>query len=1831
MKTKKNFLKKLAAVTLGFVMTLGVGAAGYAASASGAEAAGAGTDVLFAKGFAGNTNNSFSASGTDYSAVANSTNISGVTYALRVFNGSTGAVRGNQGTASNNFSARNTSTQTGYYISSVSLTVSGGTLDGSTSGRSVVYFKSTAIDPGNISGTQVVASPKSSGQATLTWTNNDTTCGYFCLYNLKTSGTALSAAAGTALQVTWSKASTKLDKPTSLEAVQASDSTDVTLSWGIVTGAVSYKVVVDNSSAYTYTGITGTSKVVTGLTAGDHSFTVQAIASSSDSNSDVSDPYDFSITQIITDWAFKELQFAAGTGQTTYTQDAEFNKTGYSVTLVEHSNTAGEDRSTPISAEDWTASGFDSSEVGTCDVYAQYSYKGVVKTSGNSVTCTITEKPLEATYIFDSGTFAKEFATWGTSYSDHGPYEGIDDCDGDYDATITFHKASKQSSSTMPTFATKTASGSWYKVLDFSFTDTKYYISTIEINYVQYSTKTPDVALFNGNSATGTPLDSGTLGTKNTLTASNLNTTTFCLGYCDKSSSNVQGQLKNIKVGLVKKAVDYNYTFDNNGGSGIMTGGTQQTSSFTLPQCTFTAPENYVFNAWALNSKTADPKAPGDEIELEEGDNTIYALWRLDKTLTSVTISGILTKTSYSTLDSWSRAGLTATANYSDETHEDVTDSAIWAFSPEAPSYGVESVTITATYGEKSDSETYTVSVNKAKLATPEPSYSNKKIVWDDVEHAVSYKGRVGTTGDFVDVTSPYDVSQYSGDGQFTFYLKAVGDDIYADSDVTSVNFEVPAIVYYQLVTSTSDLVAGSNYIFGNVTSGSGKFMSTEVNANNRRSTSEFTVSNDGKVDFDTTMMKVVLGGSEGAWTFKTLNYGNSTEEKDNGYLQAKNTTSGTDNHLLVGNYATGYADFDVSFKDNGVLIAEANTGARRFIRYNGGIYSCYTANDSQADAYLFKEVSTAKTVAISVDSLDGFVDADDSTVKVTCGNFTPTGITFAYADGGTKTSEHEASSDIASVSAALSGSIYTLTVDFKAPGSTNVKIDVSGANNLPSLYLDINAFAVPDSVKVGGGTGISEQEIQYVSEGTQKYVGPGVTVYDASGNAISGAEWKREILEGSDNCVALSGDTRVTAIGEGDATVRYTAVVNGTEFNDVYKDVIFHCIKDYIETVTDIEFEDVIVATQGDVIGNHIDLDDIFKSATGTTHFGTTNQDIDYSEFSFSYNENREGAVKEFTFDATITEDTEETVYVFHDVDTKFKESFTAYVEAAEILVTGIEFNNEEFIEEDEGLYSAEIVRNSEIELDASVIPDNTTEVKTISFSMSQDEGGDASLNGNILNVGSVVGNKIEITATADANPEVVALVYITVTRESQTVHIVESESVTWTKITDPSTLKAGDVVILTGVKADKTYAAGTYNSGNNVPAITDALTVTDSQVTAGVTDEMIYTLEAGTVSGSVAFKDSAGKYLYAAASGSNNMKSQDSIDKNASFTLNSNGTVIATESSNRNYMRYNNSSTSNLFSCYASTSEVGTLVTFYKRSGGTVEDDLAVSDSLFNAVVSANNIIESGEMTSAKWTQIAGLLSSFTSSSDEERILKSGVSVASGNEVEQFLFNYDILVAQGYNNFLHRADVQTYTITIDYDYDGKKDYITYSAGEYKLPTAERKGYELSCWEVNGEQKLPGSTITISGDTTIKAVWLKAMSFTNDIGFKFTGLKMEKFQLVFNGSAPEGAVSYGFLYTTTADFDLKSVDIDAVKNGEVSGVNYKENTERLSLNTSYGDKEVTVIFYWYDSNSVLHYSDQITMSFNEYVTSDSFDINSITDQYARLCLQVYLASLEKE
>lgn len=167
------------------------------------------TDVMYAKGFAGYTTGSYSAGGTDRGpVVANGTNATGVTYCMQSFNGSNGQVKGN-GSGAANFNCRNTTTKSGYYISKVTLKVKTGTIDGSTSGRSVVYFGTSAF--GNPStaptGTATTASPNSSGQSTLTWTNTNENVSYFILYNLKTANAAYSDNATNSLKVEWTEKS----------------------------------------------------------------------------------------------------------------------------------------------------------------------------------------------------------------------------------------------------------------------------------------------------------------------------------------------------------------------------------------------------------------------------------------------------------------------------------------------------------------------------------------------------------------------------------------------------------------------------------------------------------------------------------------------------------------------------------------------------------------------------------------------------------------------------------------------------------------------------------------------------------------------------------------------------------------------------------------------------------------------------------------------------------------------------------------------------------------------------------------------------------------------------------------------------------------------------------------------------------------------------------------------------------------------------------------------------------------------------------------------------------------------------------------------------------------------------------------------------------------------------------------------------------------------------------------------------------------------------------------------------------------------------------------
>ena len=71
------------------------------------------------------------------------------------------------------------------------------------------------------------------------------------------------------------------------------------------------------------------------------------------------------------------------------------------------------------------------------------------------------------------------------------------------------------------------------------------------------------------------------------------------------------------------------------------------------------------------------------------------------KTLSSISVGGSMTKTTYATDEAWSPAGLTVIATYDDASTASVTGSATWTYSPAEPnSTSITSVTATASYTE---------------------------------------------------------------------------------------------------------------------------------------------------------------------------------------------------------------------------------------------------------------------------------------------------------------------------------------------------------------------------------------------------------------------------------------------------------------------------------------------------------------------------------------------------------------------------------------------------------------------------------------------------------------------------------------------------------------------------------------------------------------------------------------------------------------------------------------------------------------------------------------------------------------------------------------------------------------------------------------------------------------------------------------------------------------------------------------------------------------------------------------------------------------------------
>ena len=156
--------------------------------------------------------------------------------------------------------------------------------------------------------------------------------------------------------------------------------------------------------------------------------------------------------------------------------------------------------------------------------------------------------------------------------------------------------------------------------------------------------------------------------------------------------------------------------------------------------------------------------------------------------------------------------------------------------------------------------------------------------------------------------------------------------------------------------------------------------------------------------------------------------------------------------------------------------------------------------------------------------------------------------------------------------------------------------------------------------------------------------------------------------------------------------------------------------------------------------------------------------------------------------------------------------------------------------------------------------------------------------------------------------------------------------KSVKYELVTDASELAVGDEIIIAD-NGTANQAISTNQGTNNRTAI--AITKEVNYIVDPSNEVQIITLTNGTVSGTFGFKV-GDQYLYAASNSSNHMKSKDALDANGSWkvTIAEDGTatIVAQGTNSRNTMRFNPNGNSPIFSCYASTATIGTLVAIYK-----------------------------------------------------------------------------------------------------------------------------------------------------------------------------------------------------------------------------------------------------------------------------------------------------------
>ncbi len=169
------------------------------------------------------------------------------------------------------------------------------------------------------------------------------------------------------------------------------------------------------------------------------------------------------------------------------------------------------------------------------------------------------------------------------------------------------------------------------------------------------------------------------------------------------------------------------------------------------------------------------------------------------KTLTSIAITGEPAQTEYTEGETFSAEGLTVTATYDDASTAVVTADATWSFEPATLAASTTSVTATATYNEKTASETYNVTVKEI------PSYTYTWMVnGAEVKKSVLKEGTA--------VEAPADPENIDGK-VFTGWVTTATVDANVAPTYATIDATAKANTTYYAVFATLKQGAGEKWI----------------------------------------------------------------------------------------------------------------------------------------------------------------------------------------------------------------------------------------------------------------------------------------------------------------------------------------------------------------------------------------------------------------------------------------------------------------------------------------------------------------------------------------------------------------------------------------------------------------------------------------------------------------------------------------------------------------------------------------------------------------------------------------------------------------------------------------------------------------------------------------------------------------------------------------------------------------------------------------------------------------------------------------------------------